>query len=255
MISLEELNEIKEKKKTGLYYAEKEYLQYIFLNAISKYSENFIFKGGTCLRICYGLERASEDLDFSTNLPLQRIKEIVKKCLQNFELLNIPYKIYAEREFKNNLRIEVRFQGPLYKGKSASTNTLKVDFNMQKTINKSAKVVSKLFSDVPLFTILVLNEKEVLAEKIRALVNRKQPRDLYDVWMLINKGVEIDKNLIEKKLKEEKGDLKRVSFPSKEEYERDLKSLVHVLPPYEQVKKEAEHLLESLKSKLKSKID
>jgi hypothetical protein len=48
-----------------LYYLEKEYLQYIFLDAISKYEDSIIFKGGTCLRLCYGLERASEDLDFS----------------------------------------------------------------------------------------------------------------------------------------------------------------------------------------------
>lgn len=60
MISLEELNEIKEKRKRSLYYEEKEYVQYIFLNAISKYSDSFVFKGGTCLRICFGLERASE---------------------------------------------------------------------------------------------------------------------------------------------------------------------------------------------------
>ena len=40
MISVKELNEIKEKKNTTLYYEEKEYLQYVFLNAISKYSEN-----------------------------------------------------------------------------------------------------------------------------------------------------------------------------------------------------------------------
>ena len=84
MISIEELNQIKELKKNNLYYEEKEYLQYIFLNAISKYPENFIFKGGTCLRICYGIERASEDLDFSTNLTIKEIRELVKKHLKNF---------------------------------------------------------------------------------------------------------------------------------------------------------------------------
>ena len=89
MITLEELNETKEKRKTNSYYEEKEYLQYIFLNAISRYPENFVFKGGTCLRICFGLERASEDLDFSTDLTVNKIKELVGKCLKSFELLNI----------------------------------------------------------------------------------------------------------------------------------------------------------------------
>ena len=248
MITLEELNEVKEKRKINLYYAEKEYLQYIFLNAISKYPENFVFKGGTCLRICYGLERASEDLDFSTNLGIREIREIVKKCLKDFELLNMKYKIYAEKEFKGNLRFEVRFEGPLFSGKSVSTNTLKIDFNKQRVRYKIAKVVSKLFSDVPLFTLVVLDEKEILAEKIRAFVNRNQPRDMYDIWMLINKRVEFNEKLVLEKLKEEKSNPTKVDFPSKEEYDRNLKNLVLVLPPYEQVRKEVEKIIEKLKT-------
>src|SRR3989344_1000332 len=123
MITINELSEIKEIKKTTLYYEEKEYLQYVFLNAISKYSEKFIFKGGTCLRICYGLERASEDLDFSVSISIKEIKEIVKKCLKDFEFLGINYKIYAEKIFKSNIRFEIRFEGPLFSGKQSSTNT------------------------------------------------------------------------------------------------------------------------------------
>ena len=129
MITLQELNEIKEKKKTSLYNQEKEYLQYIFLNAISKYSNDFIFKGGTCLRICYGLERASEDLDFSINPPITKVREIFYKCLRDFDLLNIKYMVPEEKEFKGNIRFEVRFEGPLFIGKPHSTNTLKIDFN------------------------------------------------------------------------------------------------------------------------------
>src|SRR3989344_2153342 len=165
MITIEELNEIKERRKTNLYYEEKEYLQYIFLNAISKYTDNFIFKGGTCLRVCFGLERASEDLDFSTNLNMNRVKEIVHKCLKDFDLLNIKYKIYSEKEFEGNLRIEARFEGPLFAGNPSSTNTLKIDFNKRKVKNKAAKVVQKLFSDIPLFTIIALDENEILVEK------------------------------------------------------------------------------------------
>ena len=250
MITVEELHEVKEKKKTSLYYAEKEYLQYIFLNAISQYPKNFVFNGGTCLRICYELERASEDLDFSTNLSIKEVKEIVKKCLKDFEFLNIPCKLYVEKEFKDNLRIEARFEAPLFSGKSASTNTLKIDFNKQKVKHKIAKVIPKLFSDVPLFILMVLDEKEILAEKIRTLINRKQPRDLYDVWVLVNKETEIDRGLIREKLKEEKSNIKKIAFPSKEEYERDLKNLVRVLPPYEQVKKEVEKLLNWFKKKI-----
>lgn len=140
MISLEELNSVKEKKKTNLYYEEKEYLQYVFLNAISNYPKNFVFKGGTCLKVCYGLERASEDLDFSTNLNIAQLKDTTYKCLKDFSMLGINHKIYSEKEFEGNLRIEVRFEGPLFTGKPSSTNTLKIDFNRGKVKNKIAKV-------------------------------------------------------------------------------------------------------------------
>jgi len=236
MISLEELNLVKEKKKTNLYYEEKEYLQYIFLNAISRYPNNFVFKGGTCLRICFGLERASDDLDFCTNFSVKKVKEIVYKCLKDFELLNINYKIYSEKEFKGNIRIEIRFEGPLFIGKSSSTNTLKIDFNKRKVKNKVVKVVTKLFSDVPLFTLVVLDEKEILTEKIRSLINRTESRDLYDIWILLTKNVKIDKKLLFEKLKEEKSKLSNLKFPSKEEYERDLRNLIIYVPPYKQVK-------------------
>jgi predicted nucleotidyltransferase component of viral defense system len=243
MISLEELNTVKEKRKTSLYYEEKEYLQYIFLNAISRYADDFTFKGGTCLRVCFGLERASEDLDFNTSLSVEKAKEAVNRCLHDFELLNIRYELYGEKEFAGNLRMEIRFYGPLFSGRTASTNTLKIDLNRGRARNTAVKVVQKLFSDVPLFTLVVMDEKEILAEKIRSLVNRAEPRDLYDVWMLLNKGVVIDKGLLHTKLKEEKVKLSGMRLPSKEQYNTSLKNLLTTTPPYEQVKREVEEAM------------
>ncbi|EFK96343.1 protein containing DUF1814 domain [sediment metagenome] len=248
MITIEELNEIKERRKTNLYYEEKEYLQYIFLNAISRYPD-IVFKGGTCLRICYGLQRASEDLDFSSNLALPKIKDIVKRCLREFDFLNIEYKIYSQKDFKGNIRIEIRFYGPLFNGHLNSTNTLKIDFNNQKVINLETKVINKLFSDVPLFTLNVLSEKEILAEKIRTMANRTQAKDIYDLWILNNKGVEIDKKLILKKLREEGSKLSDIKILSKSEYLQGLKNLITVIPPYEQVYKEISDFLKSLHKK------
>lgn len=247
MITKEELARIKEIRKTNLYYEEKEYLQYIFLNAISQYSENFVFKGGTCLRICYGLERASEDLDFSTNLKPEKIKQIIEKCLKNFDLLNIKYNIYAEKQYQGNFRMEIRFEGPLFSGNPESTNTLKIDFNKQKAYLHIVNVVQKLFSDVPLFTIVVLDEKEILAEKIRALINRNESRDLYDLWILINKQIDLDKRFLLIKLKEEKSNLNNLKLPSKQKYELDLKDLVKVLPTYEQVKNDVIKYVQNIK--------
>jgi len=247
MISKEELSDLKQEKKSSLYNLEKEYLQYIFLNAISKYGDSIVFKGGTCLRLCYGLERASEDLDFSTILGVSKLKEIVNECMKSFALLGIEHFSLSEKELEGNIRFEIKFKGPLYNGNLNSANNLKIDFNKKKVFFKNAKVVSQMFSDVPMFTLAILSEKEILAEKIRAMANRKQARDLYDIWILINKGVEIDRELIKKKLKEEKVNIKKLSLVSKESYENDLKKLLNYIPDYEQVEKEVLQFLERLK--------
>jgi predicted nucleotidyltransferase component of viral defense system len=246
MITIEELNKIKEERKSNFYYEEKEYLQYIFLNSLFKKSQDFVFKGGTALRICFGLERASEDLDFSSELKITEIKKIFIESLKDFDLLNIPYEFYAEKKFKGNIRFEVRFKGPLFNGNPNSTNTLKVDFNSQVSFNKKAKVINKIFSDVPTFVLQVLDEKEILAEKIRSLINRGAPKDLYDLWFLFSKGVKINKKLIKKKLAEEKSEYKNLNFPSKEEYEISLKQLVNFLPEYNQVKKEVSEKIKEI---------
>ena len=246
MISLDELRKVKESRRTTLYYEEKEYLQYIFLYAISQYPDYFIFKGGTCLRICYGLGRASEDLDFSTVLAPSKVQEIVQKSMAEFESLNLKHHLYAKKEHQGNIRIEARFEGPLYNGSPSSTNTLKLDFNKRKVHCPLAKVIPKLFSDIPPFTLMILEEKEILIEKIRAMANRGESRDLYDIWILLQKGTEIDSPLLKKKMVEEKTDLSKMRFPSEEEYVQDLKNLISFVPPYAQVRVEVEKKMKGL---------
>ena len=245
MISREELADIARRKKTNIYFEEKEYLQYIFLYGISSYADKFVFKGGTCLRICYGMERASEDLDFSSSLGLGGIRIAFETCLKGFEHLGIEHETPVEKSFEGNIRFEVRFMGPLYAGDRRTTNTLKIDFNQNKS-GSVPKVAAKLFSDVFPFTLNVQGESEILAEKVRSLAMRKQPRDLYDVWMLIQTGVEVDKSMLMRKLKEERAELSGISLPSKGEYEGDLRGLLAHLPDYKHVKDAVTKFLSSL---------
>jgi predicted nucleotidyltransferase component of viral defense system len=247
MISREELERVKEKRRTNLYYAEKEYLQYVFLRAISGY-DDFVFKGGTCLRICYGLERASEDLDFSTSVDANAMRTAFADCMRDFKRLNVTHEKPIEKEFGGNVRFEVRFQGPMYDGDRKSTNTLKIDFNRANVKMRVPKVAPRLFSDIPVFTLNVLDESEILAEKIRALTARGQPRDLYDVWMLMQTGVMVDEATLKEKLAEGGNSLHEIKFPSKSEYEVDLGNLLSHVPSYLNVKKEVESILKTLEN-------
>ena len=54
---------------------EKELIHYDVLAALEKLGllERLVFHGGTCLRLCYGAQRRSEDLDFAYNGPLDEL--------------------------------------------------------------------------------------------------------------------------------------------------------------------------------------
>ena len=161
--------------------------------------------------------------------------ELFNKCLKDFEALGIALQGLVEKSFRENIRFEARFEGPLYTGNKKTSNTLKIDFNKQKSVNVVPKAVGRLFSDIPVFTLNVLAEKEILAEKIRALVARGQPRDLYDVWVLLQ-TTELDEKLLAGKLKEENLRLSGLSLPSEGEYEIDLKDLLLHIPDYKSAK-------------------
>lgn len=46
----------------------------------------------------------------------------------------------------------------------------------------------------------MLTPEHLLAEKVRALLVRAKPRDLYDVWLLLSQGVTLDLALVQRKL-------------------------------------------------------
>jgi predicted nucleotidyltransferase component of viral defense system len=89
------------------------------------------------------------------------------------------------------------------------------------------------------FLVKVMDEREILAEKIIALNTRKKGRDLYDAWFLIEIGIEINKELLKKKSLLKKFN----NIVSKKEYEQDLKYLTRRLIPYEQLKQKIDESL------------
>lgn len=243
MINREELVKIAKEKNLDLYQQEKEYLQYIFLSKIVDYKD-FILKGGTCLRICYGYFRFSEDLDFNTSLSPKKVKEVVRKVLNSFMLLNISYEIIKEELFKKNYTTTIRFNGPLYSGRKDSTNTIGLDIGKRKIGRFNVVQVNEKYSDVPAFFVRCYFEEEILAEKIRTVIMRCYPRDLFDVWVLSQK-VKLNKKLVLDKLKE--ANVNKINFCSKKEYYRDLNALLTIVPDYEIVIEKVRNLLKEIK--------
>ncbi len=245
MISRKQLEAIANTTKIGLYYQEKDYLLNIFLYLLYRESKELIFKGGTCLKFAYNYPRFSEDLDFNTKLKSTGIRRFLEKILDGFLLLDIEGKIAKEEVFKESVSLKMRFKGVLFNGRDETRNAIRIDagFRGGTVLKPEWRQIISPYADVPNYFALCMQENEIFSEKIRALLARGKPRDMFDVWLMMKKN-KLDASLLGKKLKQSKMETpKKLIFPKKAEYENDLKNLIAVVPDYAQVVSEIKEFL------------
>lgn len=248
MITKEELKEYAMARGLkNLGHAEKDYFQNIILFILSQnYGKNLVFKGGTALNKCFGLNRFSEDLDFTAKekISLAKLETGLKRFRIEFETEN--------KEYANGLKAILRIKGPLYIGVPPSKCKLILDFSLRENILLKPRIknIGRFLEEIPSFDVFVMQEKEILAEKTRAIMTRAKARDVYDLWFLLEKGILFDKDLVEKKLEYYK---EKWSFDKFAEsitmkkivWETELKPTITTIPDFNKVKKE---ILQAVKS-------
>ncbi len=239
MILRERLVAIAKQSGLPLYQQEKDYLLKLFLYNYYKRFDEAVFKGGTCLKYLFGLDRFSEDLDFNIKNP-KRFQGQVRQVLRQIELIGIKSKMKREELFKEAYTAEISFQGPLFTGSKVSMNKFRVDagYRLGKMTKPEWNLVASEYPETPKnFLVRSMSEKELLAEKVLAIFERKKGRDLFDAWFLMKKGIKFDRKLFERKAamvgRKPKLDFSRII--SKMEYERDLSKLTKSMVPYRQV--------------------
>ena len=239
MISRQQLAEIARKSGLPLYQQEKDYALKLFLFNYYNQFEEAVFKGGTCLKYLFGLDRFSEDLDFNIRNP-KRFRLQVAQVLRQLELLGIKCGIKKEEVFKGAYTIELSFQGPLFTGSSMTLNKFRIDAGYREgtlTKPKWSIVASEYPETQKNFLVKTMSEKEMLAEKIGALFERKKGRDLFDAWFLLKKGIQFDQRLFRQKAGKA-GAKPAIDFSkivTKKEYERGMEKLTKRIIPYEQI--------------------
>ncbi len=179
-------------------FAEKDYFQNILLFIIyQKFGNGVVFKGGTALYKCFGLDRFSEDLDFSSEKEIE--VEFIEEGLKRFK---VEYEIKEEKSEKSK-SIILRIKGPLFNGDRNSFCKLVLDFSFREEILEKpvVKTIGRFLEEIPSFDVSVMNEKEIFAEKVRAILTRNKARDVYDFWFLLKNAPKLDKDLINNKLK------------------------------------------------------
>ncbi len=195
MIQKELLLEIGKKK--GLRnreHIEKDYFQDLFLFNLFKKTNKFIFKGGTALYKIYGLPRFSEDLDFSllNGTDAAEAKGIVLSTVKQIK----EFEIKSVKKMGDSVLFKISVNGVLTK-----YNTLRIDASLR---NKplagfDVKTFTPPYIDINPFSLRLLKTKEMVAEKIHSILNRKKARDLFDLFYLL-RIASFDPDLVNRKL-------------------------------------------------------
>jgi len=195
----------------------KEYIQYLVLSLLynQKKMKNLVFKGGSCLRICYELPRLSEDLDFDydeniigKNI-LGELDEYLKKEIKN--------KYYSELETKIQSTIRLYLKFPFLKdlglANESESNKLYVKIETSNELSPFAGYTLTPVSKYGFnFIAYHYDMPSLMSGKINALLFRVwfkeskdkenqidiKGRDFYDLFWFLQKGIEPNWKMLKK---------------------------------------------------------
>ena len=247
MITKNELNKYCSVIGFNLAQVEKDYLQHLFLIFLSQYFSNeLIFKGGTAMQKIYGLNRFSIDLDFTQTKDFDI--SLISKIANSLTDFGYETKFEEVKNLGKNFIFKIK--GPLYVNSLVSLCTLRLDISLRESILLDPKLIEifPVYSDLRPYNILVMDEREIMAEKVRTIMNRSKPRDIFDFYFLLRKGVKFDISLINKKLKYYNQTYDSKSFLLKIKdmenlWSNELKDYVSIVPNFAVIFKEIKNII------------
>jgi predicted nucleotidyltransferase component of viral defense system len=194
MITKEQIDALAKDYQIDTFTIIREHFQLLFLSYLYQDAKanKIYFKGGTAIRLLLGSSRFSEDLDFSTTYNKEQIKQILEKLEQAIQKEMPKMQILLLYSGKNGIRYRIKYQPVGFK----FPLTIRLDFTQIK--NTPEIVVSPLITKfpIPMFPLIShFSNKEILAEKIEALLDRNKGRDSFDVWFLLEKGIPLKKDV------------------------------------------------------------
>ena len=185
------------------------------------------FYGGTCLRIFHGLQRFSEDIDFSLLCPDPEFDftQYFQPIIDEFASIGRTVDI-KKKDKKNFGKVESAFL-------KDNTDVYDVSFQTEKSIKIKIEVDTnppllfsteqKLLMEPRSFMTRCFTLPDLFAEKMHALVyrawkNQVKGRDWYDFEWYVRNRIPLDFRHLQERIKEFNGCVK-----TKEEFMDDLK--------------------------------
>lgn len=167
-----------------------EYLQYEILDSIfkQKSSSSLSFIGGTAIRIVYGSDRFSEDLDFDNfGLSFPEFEELTNLVIKDMELKGFKVEFcFVE---KGAYHCYIKFPKLLQEYHLDKSPTEKILVRID-TMEKEPAIQPKIktLNKFGIFRDILVNPKEViLSQKLLTILDRRREkgRDFYDVSFLL----------------------------------------------------------------------
>jgi predicted nucleotidyltransferase component of viral defense system len=190
MVSKKLIEKLTNKHQTTEVNVVREYCQHLFLSYLyqMKKTEYILFKGGTALRIIYNSPRFSEDLDFTCfRIGLRDIEEIFVNVIEKIEDVGINVGLEESKSTSGGYLAKFQFKFLNYE------EGIRIECSFRKKTRIKPDVILINSNYIPPFNILCLPCKQLVEEKIDALLKRGKPRDYYDIYFLLRADLPIDK--------------------------------------------------------------
>jgi predicted nucleotidyltransferase component of viral defense system len=208
---------------------EKELLHYEIFYALDEAGllKNLVFQGGTCLRLCRGSDRFSEDLDFAggrdfSARSMERIKECIEKSVGARYGLKVTVKTPKPPKADSTVTvdtwwidIETAPENPAMPRQKIKLEIANVPAYTREMV--PLRINYEVMQGMPSVLVNVESMSEILADKIVAfptsvsrVVNGKavltpqkiRHRDIWDIAWLIGKGARLDPAMVNNKIRD-----------------------------------------------------
>lgn len=186
MLSLDSFKRQAVRWQTSLLNVAREYVQHIFLSYLYGFpeSERLAFKGGTALRILYGSPRFSEDLDFTGHLKPFHLAQLLTQTTDRITAEGLSFQTLEAKATSGGFL--ALYQCPLYE------EAVRLELNVSLRSRAPTEAILVTNPLIPPYQCLRLPLKEMVAEKLQALLFRRKPRDFFDLYFLLRQRLGIE---------------------------------------------------------------
>jgi predicted nucleotidyltransferase component of viral defense system len=186
MITRESIRRLAIQQQTTEQNVARECAQHLFLAGFyqQRGAQKVMFKGGAALRIVYQSPRFSEDLDFSGfGVSVKQIEDCVAEATGRMEQAGVMTSI---RESK---RTSGGYLGILEPTIADFQVRTLVEVSLRRKEAPRPRGVLIASELLPAYTLVPVPESDLVDEKLQALLTRKKPRDFFDCYFMLRKGM------------------------------------------------------------------